>query len=287
MVPARKVTTMIAAGSAAALLAAGCGTSSSTGPSAAALAPAQAISLAAHQAKTISSFAATLTEKLSGQASGTVAGTMQVRTRPSVFTHVAFDSLGFAGHSLPGGLEEILTSKAAYVKMALFSQQLHKPWAEIPYSALQQGTGINLGQLLQQAQSNNPLVQTQMLVSAKNVRAVGTETIGGVKTTHYTGSYPLAAGLARLPASMRAAARQALQGQANQVIGFSVWIDAQHQTRKLVVSGGSAAGHMTLTMQITAINQPVSTALPPASQVATIPASALGGPPGAAGAAGA
>jgi hypothetical protein len=86
---------------------------------------------------------------------------------------------------------------------------------------------------------------------------------------------------------MRAAARQALQGQANQVIGFSVWIDAQHQTRKLVVSGGSAAGHMTLTMQITAINQPVSTALPPASQVATIPASALGGPPRAAGAAGA
>jgi len=79
-------------------------------------------------------------------------------------------------------------------------------------------------------------VQTQMLVSAKNVRAVGTETIGGVKTTHYTGSYPLAAGLARLPASMRAAARQALQGQANQVIGFSVWIDAQHGYRSRKVN---------------------------------------------------
>jgi hypothetical protein len=289
MIPVRKVTAMIAAGPAAALLAAGCGTSgtSNNQAAAAALSPARAISLAAHQAKTISSFSSTMTEKLSGLASGTITGTMQVQTRPSLFTRADFNAFSIAGHSMPGGMQEILTSKAIYVKMALFSQHLHKPWAEIPYSALQQRTGINLGQLLQQVQGSNPLVQTQMLASAKNVRAVGTQTIGGVKTTHYTGSYSLSAGIARLPASMRAAALKALQGQGNQAVHFSVWIDAQHQTRQLAVSLGSSAGQMTMTMTITAINQPVSTALPPASQVATIPASVLGGSPGATGTTGA
>ena len=67
---------------------------------------------------------------------------------------------------------------------------------EISFAQLQLSTGINVGQLTQQVQSNNPLVQTQMLAAAKDVRAVGTQTIDGVRTTHYAGSYPVSAGLA-------------------------------------------------------------------------------------------
>ncbi len=272
-----KVTGTIAAGAAAALLAAGCTSSSSAHPAANALSPIQAMSLAAHQAKTISSFVSTLSVTMSGALSGTMAGTMQIRSRPSLLADADFSTISFAGQNLPGGMQEILTNRTMYLKMALLSQQLHKPWAAIPFAALQKGTGVSLGQLTQQVQSNNPLVQTQMLAAAKNVRTVGTQIIGGVKTTHYTGSYPVAAGIAKLPSSLRAAESKGLQALGIRVVEFNAWIDAQHQIRKIVIHENGSTERMTVTLQVTSINQPVSVSLPPASQVATIPASALQG----------
>jgi hypothetical protein len=214
---------------------------------------------------------------MSGMATGTLAGTMQIRTRPSLLAEVDLNTFSIAGQSLPGGMHEILTSKAIYMKMALLAQQLHKPWAELPFSSLQRATGVNLGQLLQQVQSNNPLVQTQMLASAKHVRAMGTQTIDGVKTTRYAGSYSPSAGLAKLPPSLRAMASKAMQALGIRTVDFNVWLDAQHQTRKVVISENGGIERITIAMQVTDINQPVSVTVPAASRVATIPASALGG----------
>ena len=275
MLPLRKVTATIAAGSAAALLAAGCG--SAPHPAAHGTSPMQAITLAASQAKKVSSFASSLRVSMSGAVSGTMAGTMQIRSRPSLLADADFSTLDFAGHNVPGGMQEILTDKTIYLKMALLSQQLHKPWAAIPFSVLQQGTGINLSQLTQQVQNNNPLVQTQMLAGAKNVRAVGTQTIDGVRTTRYTGSYTVAAGIAKLPSSLRATERKGLAALGIKVVDFNAWIDAQHQMRKIVVAENGSTERMTVTLQVTSINRPVSVTIPPASQVATIPASALRG----------
>ena len=101
--------------------------------------------------------------------------------------------------------------------------------------------------------------------------------IAAISATHYAGSYPVSAGLAKLPASQRAAAQKGLRTLGVKTVGFNVWIDGQHQTRKIVVTETGSAENMTMTMQVTGINQPVSVTLPPASQVATIPASALQG----------
>ena len=119
--------------------------------------------------------------------------------------------------------------------MALLSQKLHKPWVEISFAELR-GTGVNLSQLTQQVQSNNPLVQTQMLAGAKNVREVGTQTTGGVKITHYTGSYPVSAGIVKLPPSLRPVEQQRLTALGIRIVEFNAWIDSQHQTRKIVVT---------------------------------------------------
>ena len=109
------------------------------------------------------------------------------------------------------------------------------------------------------------------------MRAVGTQTIGGVSTTHYTGSYPVSAGLAKLPASVRAKEQKALRTLGVKTVHFNVWIDGQHLTRKIIATETGGAETLKVTMQVTSINQPVSVTLPPASQVATIPASALQG----------
>jgi hypothetical protein len=271
-----KVIVTCAAGAAAVLLAAGCG-GGGTQPAAQALSPRQEITLAANQARQVNSFGSALSVAMSGTVSGTLAGTMHIRNRPSLLVDADFSTFDVGGQSLPGGMHEILTTRSIYLKMALLAQELHKPWVKISFSQLQQGTGINLSQLTQQVQSNNPLVQTQMLAAAKDVRAVGTQTIDGVRTTHYTGSYPVSAGLAKLPASVRAVEQKGLRTLGIKTVRFNLWIDGQHQTRKIVATETGSAERVTVTMQVTGINQPVSVTLPPASQVATIPASALQG----------
>jgi len=271
-----KIIVTCAAGAAAVLLAAGCG-GGDMHQAAQALSARQEITLAANQVKQINSFGSTLTVTMSGTVSGTIAGTMHIRTRPSRLADADFSTFDIGSQSLPGGMHEIVTDRSIYLKMALLSQQLHKPWVKISFAQLQQGTGVDFSQLTQQVQSNNPLVQTQMLAAAKDVRAVGTQTIDGVSTTHYTGSYPISAGLAKLPASDRAVAQKGLRTLGIKTVRFNVWIDGQHQTRKIVVTETGSVESLRVTMQVTSINQPVSVTLPPASQVATIPASALQG----------
>jgi hypothetical protein len=60
-------------------------------------------------------------------------------------------------------------------------------------------------------------------------------------------------------------------------IRFDIWLDDQHVTRKLVEVESVRGQTVTLTLNVTAVNQPVQITLPPRRQVAVLPASALGG----------
>jgi len=238
------------------------------------ISPAQAITLASQQAKHATSFSSSMSIKMSGMASGAMAGTMEMRTRPLLFD-ADFSTMNMSGQALPGGIEEILTGHTLYLKMPALAQQLGKPWVKFSFAELQNGTGISLTQIIQQAQQNNPLVQMQMLAGAKNVRIVGYQVLDGVRTTHYAGTYTVAAALARLPSSLRATERKGLQTLGIMSVQFSVWIDGQHQARKIVAYETGTSEHATVTLTVTGINQPITVTLPSASQVATIPASAL------------
>jgi hypothetical protein len=273
----KKIMVTGAAGAAGVLLAAGCGGSPATHSGASSLSPVQAITLAAHQAKAVNSAAFTLNVQTTGTTSENMAGSMKVRIHPSLLADADFSTLTVNGRSVPGGIHEILNSQTIYMKMAILQQQLGKPWVRLPFSELRQATGVNFGQLIQQAENNNPMVQTQMLAGAKNVKKVGTQTIDGVMTTEYTGSYTMQAALAKLPPSFRSLVQKQDQSMGLGTVQFKVWIDAQHQARKLITVQHGSSGQITVTMQITGINQPVSVTYPPASEVATIPASALHG----------
>jgi hypothetical protein len=274
---ARKLAAVAAAGTAAALVAAGCssGTPGGHGPGSG-ISPIQAITLASQQAKRATSFSSSMSIKMSGVASGAMAGTLEMRTRPLLFD-ADFSTMNVGGQSIPGGIKEILTGHTLYLKMRLLAQHLGKPWVRFSFAEIHNGTGISLAQIIQQAQQNNPLVQTQMLASAKNVRVAGHQVIDGVPTTHYTGTYTAAAALARLPSSLRATERKGLQTLGITSVQFSVWIDGQHQARKIIAYEKGTSEQATVTLTVTGINQPITVTLPRASQVATIPASALKG----------
>ncbi|HEY2577115.1 MAG TPA: hypothetical protein VGI74_12490 [Streptosporangiaceae bacterium] len=270
-----------AAGAAAVLLAAGCGGSSATPspthPGASSLSPIQAITLAAHQAKAVNSAAFTLDVHTTGTTSENLAGSIQIRLQPSLLASEDFSTLTVNGRSVPGGIQEIMNSQTIYMKMALLQQALGKPWVRVPYAELRQATGLNLGQLVQQVQDYNPMVQTQMLAGAKDVKTAGTQTIGGVKTTEYTGTYTMSAAMAKIPSSFRSLMQKQVQSMGLGLVQFKVWLDAQHQARKLITVEPGKSTQITVTVQVTGINQPVSVTYPPASQVATIPIGALKG----------
>jgi hypothetical protein len=237
---------------------------------------AEAVKQAAQQAQKATSFAADVNVQTTGTASTTISGTLQQQTGASPLAVANFGSVTVQGQKVPGGLEEIINSSGVYLKMAQLAQRTGKPWVEIPASSLSKLSGGSFSQLLQNG-SSDPLTQTQMLSSSTNVKKVGTATINGVPTTEYTGTYPISAGLAKLPAATRSTIAAQLKTLGLTTEHFTVWLDDQQQVRKIVTTEKGSSVLVATTIVVTSVNQPVSASIPPAAQTTKLPASELGG----------
>lgn len=238
--------------------------------------PAAAIRLAADQARNVTSLTGTLSVQAAGAQSEDVTGTMQMQLKPSL---LLADNLNVVSGGQPTALSEVLSTTAVYIKAPGLTVQPGKPWVEIQFSQLSGSIGSSLSQLLQNLESGNPLTQTQALVASATARKVGTEVIGGVSTTHYTGTLAPSAAIADLPSGLR----QELAPEMNQVhgdISWNIWIDSQNNVRKLVETENVSGSAVTVSLNVTSIDQPVTAALPPASQVSVLPGSVLGGATG-------
>lgn len=267
-------------------LAAGCsGVAGSSGPQSAgrssagtrAATPQQAVQLAAAYARQATSVTANVTVQGTGTTAMSLSGTVEEQTRPDLMAEASFPGTSLGGQSIPGGLTEIVTTKAAYLRFsALRGLTGGKAWLELPYSELSTALGgFDIGQIIQQAQDNSPLVQTQMLAGATNVRKVGTSTVNGVPVTEYTGSYSVSAAVAQLPASTRAVIEQDQAKAGIKSVTFDVWLDGQQQARKLIVTEHGGVENLTISMVVTSFNQPVNIQVPPAAQTASVPLSDL------------
>jgi hypothetical protein len=237
---------------------------------------AEAVKQAAQRAGKATSFAADVNVQTTGTASTTISGTLQQQTGANPLAVANFGSVTVQGQKVPGGLEEIINSNGVYLKMAQLAQRTGKPWVEIPASDLSKLSGGSFSQLLQNG-SSDPLTQTQMLSSSRNVKKVGTATINGVPTTEYTGTYPVAAGLAKLPAATRSTIAAQLKTLGLTTEHFTVWLDDQQQVRKIVTTEKGSSVQVATTIVVTSVNQPVSVSIPAAAQTTKLPASELGG----------
>jgi hypothetical protein len=258
---------------------AGCSTGSgsssvplgTTGPTGTAskLTPLRAIRLAAVETQRVSSMAATFAEQVG--TAGTVNGTMQLRLKPTLLAHEILSS-SFSGQS--SRVEEIVSAKAIYIKEP--SNPSGRPWVEVRLSDLKGSLGKSLQSLLQNAQNGNPAAQTQLFAGSRNVHKVGTEVVNGVQTTHYAGTVTVSQALSRLSPTVRkgfALLLRLIRGD----IQFNIWLDDQHVARRVVEVENVSGQTVTVTLNVTAINQPVHITPPPRPQVTVLPASALGG----------
>jgi hypothetical protein len=204
-----------------------------------------------------------------------MAGSIQVQRKP-LFANADFTSVSSGSQTVPGGMHEIITPSAIYMKISELSSMMGKPWVEVPFSTLGGTTGADIGEMLQQAENTDPTSQAQLLIGANGVKRVGTSVIDGVSVTEYTGKISIADALSKFSASLRAQLAPQIKQEGITGANFTAWIDGQNQVRKLVLTENGSSTTLDMTMTASSFNQPVNTTLPAASQVYVLPASALG-----------
>jgi hypothetical protein len=223
----------------------------------------QAIQAAADQSKKINSYSIRMDESVTGATAEHITGNMQFRLKPALLARVDLSIP-------PASVNEILTTKVAYLKIPGLGST-GKPWVKLSLAG-KHGTGAALGQLLQAAESSNPANQTATLTASKDLRKTGAEVINGIPTTRYEGSYSVADQLKKMPPALRKITSRSIAALGVTKVQFTIWIDGQHQMRRVITVEKGSSSTITTKLDIISINQPVNVALPPPSQVTSAPA---------------
>ncbi|SDI26953.1 hypothetical protein SAMN05421505_14143 [Sinosporangium album] len=274
----RRTTLAIAAlGSAALLAVTGCGSNSVQSLGNIQLSAAEAVAASAEKVQEVTSYTVDGVANFNGGDSetGKVQGRMIYQGKPQLAVDINVDSASFGSQSLPGGARAILLGDTVYVKLDILQKVAGatKPWIKVPLSEADK-EGVDTGQLLGQVQQFDLANATKMLSTSKDVKAVGTETVGGVETTHYSGTFPVDAAVAQLPAEAKERATRNFAELKN--VKFDLWADAQSLPRKITLSGGDEHGKADLALEFKGFNEPADISAPPADQVGEFPKEALG-----------
>jgi hypothetical protein len=222
---------------------------------------------------TVDSYTAQLALDFSSpkEGAGSIKGTMVYHQKPQLASDVTLDQINVSGQNVPGGVRLILLGQTAYVKVDMLSKLVGgtKPWIKIDLAKAGQSAGVDVNQFLAQAQQVDLQSSVKMLTTSKDVTTVGTETIGGVDTTHYKGTFTVAEAVKQLTPELQ----QKLQGQLTNVkdMKFDAWIDAQSLPRKVEMNGGAADATFKLTSTFGSFNQAAEVTAPPADQVGELP----------------
>jgi hypothetical protein len=193
-------------------------------------------------------------------------GNMACRLKPSKAMKLIMTMRGI-GQST-ARVTEIVTGDKLYMKMPELQARTGKPWVGIKRSDLHKESGADL-QSMQQSDQGDPALNTKLLTASKDVRQVGQETVGGVRTTHYKGTYSMTDALAKLSGDQRAQAQKSFAEAGFDKINFDMWVDGRQLPRRVTIATPSDAKvGMKMTLNYTAFNVPVSVTVPPKSQVA-------------------
>lgn len=229
----------------------------------------EAIDQASRKTGDVRSFRATMsTTTVSSGQKVQMKGDVAFRLKPEVALKFHVPSITVGGRSTQG-FDEILTGDHVYMKFPALAQQAGKPWVGFSLSELSKTTGIDVQGLENQGHQADPALNAKMLTASKDVHKVGQETVGGVSTTHYQGTFALSDALARMSGEQRSEAQKIFAQQGLERLNFNLWIDGQQLPRRIeTTTPPGSALQVESTMDYTAYNVPVSIQAPPKSQVA-------------------
>jgi hypothetical protein len=159
-------------------------------------------------------------------------------------------------------IEERLLHDTMYIKIP--GAPSGKPWASISLKQISQVSGLDLSSLLDNTSSEQSV---QLLTTSGDVKRVGTETVGGVPTTHLSGTVDLQKAYAQLPKATQKTLTSMVKSLKVKNEHIDLWVNAQQIPVKVVESYSSSLGSGTSTMLLTHINDAAAIKAPPASQI--------------------
>jgi outer membrane lipoprotein-sorting protein len=234
------------------------------------LTAAQVLEKASQKTDQVDTFKADFTMNVgSQQGAMNMHATGRFRLRPSVAFTMNVDKMSMGGQSMPvGAIQVVFVDKAIYMKSPQLSQATGgKPWLKLDLGKQAQQSGFSLDALMNQSEQVNPAEQTKMLTASKDVRTVGTETVNGIKTTHYTGSITISEALAKLDAKARQQLEKVYDQAGADKINFDLWADDQQLPRKLTTRLAIPQATTSSTIVYEDYGTPVHVSAPPADQV--------------------
>ncbi|GLY83407.1 hypothetical protein [Actinoallomurus iriomotensis] len=166
---------------------------------------------------------------------------------------------------------EILLGDAFYMTVPFRSRRSGRLWVEYNVGASSAKTRSKVGNLVAVAQQDDPAMNLRMFTASKNMRTVGAETIYGVPTTHYRGTYSVPKALAGLGAEERARARKIYAPVGAGEVSFDLWGDGRQLPRKIrIVTPTSDKVHWDMTTLYVGFDETLSIKPPPAYVVTVI-----------------
>ncbi|MEW1718542.1 DUF1396 domain-containing protein [Streptomyces sp. NPDC093109] len=239
--------------------------------------PVAAVQRAADKNEKITSLSYTMEGKIPGE--GAVTGEVAMSMDPQAMR------MKMAGN-LDGEDQEIeilITSGGMYIggdSAASDPDMDGKRWIKFPVGSLDAMTAAENGESplggMGGQVDRNPAAESASLTAAKDLKKVGEETVGGVKTTHYTGSLPLSAmeeslkGLDAKRKAQREKSLKAYEDMGIDTLTMDMWIDGNDRTKQFRTRAATEDGPLDMTVKFVDYNKPVEIKEPPASEVADL-----------------
>ncbi|EHN76421.1 MULTISPECIES: hypothetical protein [Streptomyces] len=260
------------AGLAALLLAAGavgCSKDDSESPE---MTPAAAVAKAAKNSEEIDSLHYRLTGKTPEE--GRIKAEAEMQIKPTLAMSMKMTALD---QGAEGTAEIRLVDKAMYIGGGpeAAKEMDGKRWIKFDLS----GTGVDeqMNQMGSASQADkNPATESTFLTGAKDVEKVGTETVDGVKTTHYKGTVALA-DLEKSIGDEDEATREKREKSLEQYekmgvdkLTMDMWVDGDDQTKQFRMRADADKGPLDMTFTFLGVNEPVKVTAPPAAEVADL-----------------
>ncbi|MEW2120128.1 DUF1396 domain-containing protein [Streptomyces sp. NPDC005474] len=237
--------------------------------------PAAAVAKAAKNVDDITSLSYRMTGETPGE--GRVKAEAKMRLKPDVAMSMKITALD---KGADGTAEIRLVDKAMFIGggAAAAKEMDGKSWIKFDMAALG-GAGGAGGPLGAAGQADkNPAQESTFLTGSKDVKEVGTETVDGVKTTHYKGTVTLdefRASLKKQSKVTREQREKSLEQYAKLGIDkftIDMWIGEGDITKQFRMRGAADKGPLDMTITFGDFNKPVTIAAPPAKDVADLAA---------------
>ncbi|WP_055528989.1 hypothetical protein [Streptomyces graminilatus] len=239
--------------------------------------PAAAVAKAAKNVEDITSLTYRMTGSMPGQ--GQVKADAKMRLKPDVAMSMKISAVGKGAD----GVAEIrVVDKAMFIGggAAAAKEMDGKSWIKFDMAALGAAAGGAGGGAMGAAgqADKNPAQESTFLTGSKDVKEVGTETVDGVKTTHYAGTVTLdqfrdsLKSQSKLTREVREKSLDQYEKLGIDKFTMDMWIGEDQFTKQFRLRGQADKGPLDMTITFDDVNKPVDVTAPPAKDVADLAA---------------